>query len=447
MEKVYQSVMVQEGYHPALAMDLPLGETRGKGIPMAIVTGWASAAGLDRGSEGVELIPAIVPVVTPARSFPVYGRLAIEGIRYPVQEFTFTRTADEVVAENHPAGHWPTITFRLKLREGTDRFDLASFRARSRGERVEAQILVTRVLLGLAAARRLRFAFRDVGEEISYELDISPNELKDIRNRAALYRKLAYIERTIHTTFSISEYIQPGTIRYVDELFKGITEGEFYQRAEGAMFDVEPKRVDLSAPPFRGFGSIEGGQNNPVTIFGRTFDIGPISFGTKYAQIGSPSELRKLRTSEAATVKVKFLALDYRLYVRFERFAALGQKKRQQALRPFLEDLRRDEPAAITESIYDPLIMPLDSATATRIAFGWLQINRLPDGICPEPPVLDIAAGHWSVPIAVKYELGASEPLAHLRIDLYSGDVKVDVGREALLQSADSAARRLLHAG
>jgi hypothetical protein len=384
-----------------------------------------------------------------SRQFTVPGRLILPDVSYPVQEFSFSRTRDGFVAVNRPAGVWPLIRLELKLRPGTEVFDLTSLKVSPRGDGVETQVLVTRVMLSLVLCGEFRFVFEETLDQFAYDLELTPEYGVEIRHRAALFRKLAYIEDVFRfrVPFSLPEYIPGEALLSVEKLYRGLTEGEFHQRSEAVPWTIDTSKVDLDAPPFRGIGPIESRQERPITLFNHTLDVGPITVRALHAEIASPRELTKLRAASGKTARLEFNLLDYTVTIRFERYASLSRTKREARRRKFLYELQHEESVAVSETVDELLIDPLTAQVAERIAFGWLQINGLPDAIFPEQPVPVNDGRAWNVPLALRYQSTPGAHLAELRIDAYTGHVSADIPVEAILERADIVARQILHAG
>lgn len=447
MEQGIQEGIVSAGVEPGVMLSLSGNHTRGRGVPSTQLPGVGFPVETRRKGKPHRGVSGRPSHSSAPREYTVYGSLRIDGVGYPVQKFTFSYTNGALRAVNHPKGGWPSVELQLTLRPGTEVFDLTSLRAVPQGDTIRAQLLVTRVLLGMALTRRFEFVFRDFTQGFAYDLDVPSPDLKELRNRAALYRKFAYIEDTFKVWFTLPKYIPGEAVRYVDELFRGISEGEYFQRVEEARFGVNPIAIDLDSPPFHGIGPIEDHQDNPVTLFGHVFNVGRISLRAENAEISSPRDLRLLRSSSEPRVMTRLRLHDFRVLLRFERFTALGPAERERRLRIFMDGLRREEPEAITESIFDPLILPLDAQGAEQVAFGWIQIHALPDGIRPEAPEPSTDGRYWRVPLALRYASGQAAPLAELQVDIYTGLVTAGFNHEDLLQRADTAARDLLHAG
>lgn len=447
MELAYQPDMLEEGVFPRGEFQLFEDSARRSGVPRSQLPDWGFPIVPDGRERANQEWTGLEHSDQRPRRFSVHGKLAIEGVRYPMQSFQFTRTATELMAQNEPDGHWPQIHLRLTLRPGTEVFDLTSFRAVPVGDTVEAQLLVTRVLLGLAGPRRFRFVFQDFAEEFGYELDISAESVQELRGRAALYRKAAYIESVFHTRFSLPEHITGDMVRYVDDLFRGLTEGEYQQRVEEVQLAVDPDTADLARPPFSDIGEVSESQTNNVTLFLRQLDVGPIDFLAKHALVSTPSELSRLKRSRENGIRVRFRLLDWTLRVRFARYFALAAKERSRRLQAFVRTLCREEPEEVASTIFLPLIQPLAREGALRIAFGWLQINRLPDAICADSPELGVDGLGWVVPLSLRFVRGGSAGLSELVIDIYSGAVTAKESPDIILARARSLAPDILHAG
>lgn len=257
------------------------------------------------------------------------GRLVIPDHRFsmPEQKFVATFSDFGTTFENKPVGFWPRIFIefssneplgRLKAREFFERLKTPSltiknFLVRPSSDTVDAEVLYTRVMYYLYKSNKCSLHTID-GKLFGISFDpISETEKLQFLDRAKLYRKLKFIQNVFRVQFTIPQSISADEVSIIDNTFRGITEGEFTTRSsEGTFTEVAPSEIDLTQPPFDGIGHFSRKIGDKVFLFGKKFDVGPITISMEKADLADPNVVRQIRSGSTQPMNVRFAVLDNR---------------------------------------------------------------------------------------------------------------------------------------
>jgi hypothetical protein len=364
----------------------------------------------------------IFPPEITASSFSFRGRLEIPGITLPEQEFTASSAQNKLFILNTPENSWPEILIELGPDPDWRIFKAPKISMRRSDRIVEAVILFTRVMHFLIKAGEC--ALYDNAQKV-LELKLASGFQFDdpFISGAKLFRKLLYIEDVFRRKFRLPGQISQEEIGIIEMVFRGITEGEFSQRVEQALFKNVPTNIiNLDRPSFGDVGSFSHTSKDPIPLFGEQLDVGSV------------------------TIHLEKAVLDNQVTCRFERYARQTRKYRMRRLNQFKQKLAREEPQELVDLIDEPLQNDVSADEAFQIAVGWQLYNRLPDRYYPQEPQLDEKAGCWRVSIHLAYARGESAPVGELSIDLKTGKIIQHTPIEEVRSRGKALVETMLHA-
>jgi hypothetical protein len=366
--------------------------------------------------------------------------LDIEGLTYPVQQWSAVFTDGGAIFENHPEQSWPKILIEFQSDRPLGRSRVQSFFSqlpqvrvsqlliRPSLDTVAAEVLYTRVMLVLDTARRS--SLRDVQAGVLLTLKhegLAGDDRNHFIDRAKLHRKLKFIETVFGTHFILPREISADDVRIAETVFQGISRGVSEIRGSDiTVIGVSSAEVDLTAPPFSGpgeFRRVVSWDKKWVVLFGRKLDVGPVTLILKTAEIVDSRIAEQILQSPGQRTDLRFVEYDHQILHKFERYAVGPMRKRLRRLELFKRQLALEEPRDLAELVSRPLARDVTSHEAIQIASGWLYLNRLPDRYCPQEPELDSQTRQWGVPIFLIYADGRGRQVGDLIIDSETGAV------------------------
>lgn len=312
---------------------------------------------------------------------------------------------------------------------------------------MDGWLLFTRVILSLEKAEVFSIDTDSLGQlDVQFQ-SLSPPEHMMMFRRAAVARKLKFLEGVFGVTFSVADSIPPYGLSVVEQVFRGVTEGEFTMRGEWVVFEKIPTAdIVLSQPPFDGIGPFGRVIGHRINLFGRTLDVGPIKVSLTYGELSDPNVVELVNKRSVQSLNARLSVLDNRITFRFERYASLPQHKRTKRLNDFKRKLAQEEPTELVELVDRTLQNPVSADEAGRIAVGWQYYNNLPDRYCPQEPELEEGGAHWRVPIYLVYTTGEGGPVGELVIHAVTGEVIQHTPIDELRSHGLALAEKILQA-
>lgn len=379
-----------------------------------------------------------------------WGWLEIPGatLRMPKQRFLCSFSDRHLTFESQPSSPWPKITIEVVADSSTNGWRVQCFRVRPSQETTDAQIFYSRVQYLLSELGHCLIHIDELKERMAFSFHpFSGDAKQQLLYRAAIFRKLSFIEKALQCTFSWPREISPEHLTDLDLIFRGMTEGKFTTRSSDITLPLMPTEVDLSKPPFEGPGEFNYRYADEFhELFGRRISMGSVLIHLDQVEIASPKALRQLKAGQAAPVWTRFSLLDHQIHLSFERKMGQTQKQIRRRLELFKHELAKEDPPELVALLDKPLISDVSAREADLIAMGWMQYNRLPDRYCPQEPVLNSSANAWRVPIWLGYPNGQGGEVGELLIDVKSGKVVSHTPLEEVRSRGKSLARELLHA-
>ncbi len=395
-----------------------------------------------------------LPISAP-KSITFRSKVTIErsAVFIPEQEFFIRWTNNEIRIENSPTRAWPKIIINLLADSLGIINRVKDINVFPSENTAEAEVKYTR--FNWAMAHHPSFSITLPGiEAINFRFEnFSEEEVRDLRNRAKLFRKLSYIENFFKISNSLSPYILAAEVRNIDYIYRGLTEGEFVVRGDGLNLAVPEKQIDWSVAPFNELGSFPQSSKwyseffgDTVYLFGRKLDIETVSIRLERAIYSGHSNVPLPNHSIQQARDIRFEVLDHQIYFRFDKYADKGKKKLQEKLAQFKYKFLRDDPKELLELMDEPLIPDVNAEEANLIAMGWLQYNHLPDRYCSQEPVFDEANKSWRVPIYIVYATGEGGEVGELALDLKTGKVISQTPIDTIRAKGKILAEKIIHA-
>lgn len=379
-----------------------------------------------------------------------WGWLEIPGttLRMPEQRFLCSFSDRHLTFESQPNSAWPQITIEVVADSTPGEWRVQCFRVQPSEETTDGQIFYSRVQYLLSKSGRCLLHIGELNGAMAFSFrPFSGETQQQLLYRAAILRKLSFIEKALNCTFSWPKEISSEHLTNLDLIFRGMTEGQFTTRSSEITLSVMPTEVDLSKPPFEGPGEFTCRFADEFReLFGRRISIGPVLIHLDQAEIASPKALRELKAGQTAPVWTRFSILDHQIHLSFERKMGQTQKQIRRRLELFKQELAKEDPPELVALLDEPLISDVSAKEADLIAMGWMQYNRLPDRYCPQEPVLDSSTNTWRVPIWLGYPNGQGGEVGELWIDAKSGKIVSHTPLEEVRSRGKSLARELLHA-
>jgi hypothetical protein len=413
---------------------------------------------------GLTLAPRTNPFIESTDTMELDAVLEIQNTDYPVQEWTAKFSDTTAVFENKPHGQWPKI--RIQFSSSTSfgrnrvrsffslypKLIISDFTIRPTEDTVEAEVLYTRVFLGLVIAGKS--TLRDLeGKEVFSLRHGGPTEgdWASLIDRAKLYRKLRFIETVFHTAFELPpDEITADEVRLTEIIFNGVARGFSIDRGSDiTLKGIALSELDITRPPFTGPGEFRrvvswGGRY--VGLFGKTLDTGPVTLILRHAELADPRVINRMKEEPTRAFDLRFVVYDHQIVHRFERYSEGALNKRVQRLTRFRKRLSLAESAQIADLVTESLAKAVSERQAIQIVNGWLYINRFPDRYSPQTPELVPSARCWRVPIYFVYADGRSDLVGEVRLDLQSGDIISHTEIDEIRKKGKSVAEALTHA-
>jgi hypothetical protein len=365
---------------------------------------------------------------------------------FPKQDFTIYRSGNSFIIRNHPVSYWPNIEIKLVAADEHSPLQVARFDVRPTGSRTDSEILYTQIVFSIVSAGNFSLSL-DHDTAINFELSkFDPTEERNFLYRAQLFRKLKFIEKVFNCVFHLPENISETDVRYIETVFRGITEGEFTLREDNITFrNYTPTTPDeLNRPPFTGIGSFVRNVGDQIPILNLPLMVGPMSIRLDYAVVTNSRAAESLLVGETLP-QIRFAVLDNQLHYHFEKYASRRPQIRRQKLERFKKELLKVEPPELVNLLDRPLQSDVSAHEARKVVNGWLQYNDFPDRYCSQEPEID--EGRWRVPIWVTYPRGQGAWVQDAFVDLKTGVVTLPVSVEELHKLGKVAAAECLRAG
>lgn len=388
--------------------------------------------------------------------------LDIEGLAYPVQQWSAVFTDTGAIFENDPEQSWPRILieFQSEVPLGPSRAEsffsrlpqirISQLLIRPSSDTVAAEVLYTRIMLALDTARRS--SLRDVQAGVLLTLrheGLTDDDRTHFIDRAKLHRKLKFIETVFGTHFILPKEISADDVRIAETVFQGISRGVSEIRGSDiTVMGVPSSEIDLTVPPFTGpgeFRRVVSWDKKWVVLFGRKLDVGPVTLVLKTAEIADSRIADHILKNPEQSADLRFVEYDHQILHRFERYAVGPMRKRLRRLETFKRQLALEEPRDLAELVSRPLAKDVTSHEAIQIASGWLYVNRLPDRYCPQDPEFDSQTRQWGVSIFLIYADGRNSQVGELTIDSETGSVVRHTPVDQLRIGGAAFADKLIH--
>lgn len=372
---------------------------------------------------------------------------------FPPQHFTVTSKDGSIAVENHPTDAWPQILLEFTdSPQGEPTVQKVQFRPS--GNTVESEILYTRTHYAVSETGSYFLASEITSNHevvgISFNCQpMSQEEASSMLYRAKIARKLKFIESIFNITEILPENITPDHVRYIDGIFRGLTEGEFTTRGDAITVFLRAADCDLDAPPFSDVGPFNyflGSEQallfHPHQAY-RVLNVGPYYLKLQRAIVANRSLLSPLRAGQDSWVR--FEVLDSQITYHYEKYARPERHKLvQKKLKRFHHLLNSEEPSELADTLLDPLISDVLPDEAIKIAVGWLQYHDFPDRFSPQEPALDSERACWRVPIYVVYANGKGACVGELLIDLKTGSINDEPSPELMHQEGLALGEKIL---
>ncbi|MCI0489601.1 MAG: hypothetical protein L0229_23670 [Blastocatellia bacterium] len=166
----------------------------------------------------------------------------------------------------------------------------------------------------------------------------------------------------------------------------------------------------------------------------------------KHAESANPRIVKQMAEAPNQPVSLRFIVPDHQITYRFDSYIGMQHELMVRQLNEFIQYLIHDEPPELANTINDLLISDVSAESAIQIASDWLMLNRLPDRLSAQTPVIDRAAGCWHVPIHLVYADGEHGLLGEVDIDIKTGEVTKAPPIDDLLEKARVLSERIVHA-
>ena len=399
-------------------------------------------------------LSSTLPISAP-KSINFRSKITIEGsaVFIPEQEFFIRWTNNEIRIENNPTRAWPKIIINLLANSFGIINRVKDTNIFPSENTAEAEVKYTRFNWVMAHHPSFSITLPTIGA-ISFRFErFSEQEIRDLSNRAKLFRKLSYIENYFKISNSLSLYIPAAEVKNIDYIYRGLTEGEFVVRGDGLNLALPEKEMYWSIAPFDEPGSFPQSSKwyseyfgETVYLFGRKLDIGTVSIRLEKALYSGPSNVSLPNHNLQQSRDIRFEVLDHQIYFRFDKYADKGKKKLQENLAQFQYKFLRDDPKELLELMDEPLIQDVNAEEANLIAMGWVQYNRLPDRYCPQEPIFDEANKSWRVPIYLVYATGEGGEVGELALDMKTGKVISHTPIDTIRAKGKILAEKIIHA-
>ncbi len=380
-------------------------------------------------------------------SFSFQGRIQIPGLpRSPEQLFRASVLGNILTIQNEPINRWPVFSFEFELQPETQSYRIKDFATVLSDTSVDGWVLYSRLLLALSQAETFsiqippsaEFSQSDELQIEGYEL-LSESEEITMTKLAALSRKLQFIQEVFREKLDLPSKISSDTVRMVELLYRGITEGEFTSRDSTLTFTSTFLSKDIvKRPPFTQLGVFSHKIGPEIKLLGKQFRVGSIIITLENAALSNPSIIEEVKNNPNKPVDIRFEVLDNLVTYRFETYAQKPKKQRIQKLNFFKQKLAHEEPQWIVDLVDESLQNDVSAEEALHIADGWKRYNDLSDRFCPQEPVLDEANHGWRVPIYLVYVNGEGDQVGEITIDLKSGKIIQQTSIDEIFQAVQN---------
>lgn len=394
---------------------------------------------LDYQVHSVQVPQASVTVSVSSGTFPsginnsydISSKIEIPGLISPQYRFNINHKDNSIFVKSYANGSWPNIYLEVEInplsKEGTVRSFVISPSERT----VEAILIYSRVMLLWLNAGKCTL---QIDSNIQFDVIMRSHKTlaqdkQETLILAKFIRKLAFIESLFPNAFKvIPNEISLEQIIQTEDIFRGITEGEFISRMRTITFlEVILSKEDLNKPPYTIPGKfIYKAKKDYIPLLGRNLDVGPISIIIEEARLTKSRDIDRLSQQINRPSKVSFTALNHQIKHRFEQYIAKNKKEQQRQknlLEAFINKLKKEEPENIAALINSSLINDVDYLEAIEITTGWLQWHHLPNHFVAQSPYQDPHSNNWHVEIAFSQTGKRVGVVGTVEIDKTSGIV------------------------
>lgn len=357
----------------------------------------------------------------------------------PVQDFIVSISPSKVQMLNQPKGNFPKIELIANLNSPNVDIGIKLSDTRT----VESQILYTRLLFAINESKSIVLLTQngtplEIATGQGFRID-----LKQMKYRAKLFRKLSFIEKFFNTKFYLPNLISEDEVRILEIVYRGLTEGEFLI-AVGDFIKIPNFQLEadtLRKPPFSKYGRFSYKiESEEIALFGKYLSVGKISVDIEKSGIANPRDIRNLKDGDIVP-QMKLSVFDYQIKHRFEKYTSSEKLLRnKQKLEKFKKELKNEESDILVDLINEPLTEIVEGS-AVEIVEGLLQFYDFPDRFSVLKPKLE--KNQWRIPIALTYPRQKPILLTDALVDVRTGKVEMKISFDELLKQGKKKAREI----
>ncbi len=372
------------------------------------------------------------------------GQISVNDIYFPVQMFSMREEGKYTYLQNYPKKLFPKIEIILEEDEKELGLRVKEFKVQPSSNDVEGQISYTRFFLLISEAKKCLLHIKDADiSPFNFSFsELSPEEKKELRFWAKLFRKLGFIEKVFpNTKFVIPKEISANEFEQIEILYRGITEGEFSIPTGNSLtiFNYKLTKEDLEnlLIPKRKPFSFE--FNEDLLVLGRFFPIGKIIFKADKVSIANPRVLKNFTEGESVP-SLRLNIFDFQVNHRFEKYLNKERFLRNKLkLEQFKDSLRQEKESEFLINLIDEPLAEIIEKVAIEIVEGILQYNDFPDRFSVLEPKLE--ENQWRVPIGLTYPNQKPIWLTDAFVDVRTGKVEMKISFDELLKKGKKKAK------
>lgn len=317
----------------------------------------------------------------------------IPGIRVPEQTFELQKKGNLVQLRNQPEHHHPLVSIEFTVNPQNGIPSIASAAIALAGTTLRDELYYTRYLLALNAAQECFFEFGKSSLKLHFP-PLPEDELKNFKGRAAICRKLLFVEQCFtrpgQSFFTLPEgTLDQSEVRAIEFAFRACSEGEFSVRAGSFGIVLNSlDAIDLQEPPFSEPGPFEmlldEKSQGPVEVFGQRLPLGPMMIQIAHAVLGNSEVIEQLRQKQGVSATLRLVVVDNQIHYKFPKLVSRLSKTPSSRLNFFRKRLAAEEPSEITSLLDLPLEEEVTCEEATKAAGDWLFHGPLPNYFVPK---------------------------------------------------------------
>jgi hypothetical protein len=318
--------------------------------------------------------------------------LNIPGIRVPEQTFELQKKGNRIQLRNQPEHHHPLVSIEFTVNPQNGIPSVASASIALTDKALRAELYYTRYLLALHNAQECSFEFGKSSLKLHFP-PLPEDEVKNFKGRAAICRKLLFVEQCFtlpgQSFFTLPEgTLDQSEVRAIEFAFRACSEGEFSVRAGSFGIVLNSlNTIDLQSPPFSEPGPFEmlldEKSQGPVEVFGQRLPLGPMMIQIAHAVLGNSEVIEQLRQKQGVSATLRLVVVDNQIHYRFPKLISRLSKPPRSQLNFFRKRLAAEEPSEIALLLDLPLEEELTLEDATKAAGNWLFHGPLPNYFVP----------------------------------------------------------------